>query len=115
MNEVTQCAGPVSTNAGLISCAGVTGSGCITYYMYTTPSAVCLCDNIGLVSLILLGLELHVSYLYHRTMCTRHPNLVSLCHLVKQSTVINKLSLRLCEGGSSVNIIMTLSVTLTSF
>ena len=31
--------------------------------MYTTPSAVCLCDNIGLVSLILLGWELHVSYI----------------------------------------------------
>ena len=30
---------------------------------------------IGLVSLILLGWELHV--LYHCTMCTRHPNLVS--------------------------------------
>ena len=44
-------------------------------YMYTTPSAVCLCDNIGLVSLILLGWELHV--LYHCTMCTRHPDLVS--------------------------------------
>ena len=36
MNEVTQCAGPVSTNAGLISCAGVTGSGCITYHAYAT-------------------------------------------------------------------------------
>ena len=33
------------------------------------------CDNIGLVSLILLGWELHV--LYHSTMCTRHPDLVS--------------------------------------
>ena len=32
-------------------------------YMYTTPSAVCLCDNIGLVSLILLGWELRVSYI----------------------------------------------------
>ena len=32
-------------------------------YMYTTPSAVCLCDNIGLVSLIILGWELHVSYI----------------------------------------------------
>ena len=31
--------------------------------MYTTPSTVCLCDNIGLVSLILLGWELHVSYI----------------------------------------------------
>ena len=43
--------------------------------MYTTPSAVCLCDNIGLVSLILLGWELRV--LCHSTMCTRHPDLVS--------------------------------------
>ena len=33
----------------------------------------CRCDNIGLVS---LGCELRV--LYHCTMCTRHPNLVSL-------------------------------------
>ena len=33
------------------------------------------CDNIGLVSLILLGWELRV--LYHCTMCTRHPDLVS--------------------------------------
>ena len=44
-------------------------------YMYTTPSAVCLCNNIGLVPLILLGWELRV--LYHSTMCTRHPDLVS--------------------------------------
>ena len=36
---------------------------------------VCLCDNIGLVSLVLLGWELRV--LYHCTMCTRHPDLVS--------------------------------------
>ena len=36
----------------------------------------CHCDNIGLVSLILLGWELRV--LYHCTMCTRHPDLVSL-------------------------------------
>ena len=36
---------------------------CTFNYMYTTPSAVCLCDNIGLVSLILLGWELHVSYI----------------------------------------------------
>ena len=36
----------------------------------------CRCDNIGLVLLILLGWELHV--LYHCTMCTRHPDLVSL-------------------------------------
>ena len=34
------------------------------------------CDNIGLVSLILLGWELRV--LYQCTMCTRHPDLVSL-------------------------------------
>ena len=34
------------------------------------------CDNIGLVSLILLGLEF-TCVLYHSTMCTRHPNLVS--------------------------------------
>ena len=33
------------------------------YYMYTTPSPVCPCDNIGLVSLILLGWELRVSYI----------------------------------------------------
>ena len=43
--------------------------------MYTTPSAVCLCNNTGLVSLILLGWELRV--LYHSTMCTRHSDLVS--------------------------------------
>ena len=52
MNEVTQCAGPVSTNAGLISCAGVTGSGCITYHAYATllyvhvhvdVDAICMC------------------------------------------------------------------------
>ena len=36
----------------------------------------CCCDNIGLVSLILLGCELRV--LYHCTICTRHPDLVSL-------------------------------------
>ena len=36
----------------------------------------CRCDNIGLVSLILLGWELRV--LYHCTMCTGHPDLVSL-------------------------------------
>ena len=36
----------------------------------------CHCDNIGLVSLILLGWELHV--LYYCTMCTRHPDPVSL-------------------------------------
>ena len=35
----------------------------------------CHCDNIGLVSLILLGWEL---LLYHCTMCARHPDLVSL-------------------------------------
>ena len=35
---------------------------------------LCSCDNIGLVSLILLGCELRV--LYHCTMCTRHPDLV---------------------------------------
>ena len=35
-----------------------------------------LCNDIGLVSLILLGWELRV--LYHCTMCTRHPDLVSL-------------------------------------
>ena len=34
------------------------------------------CDNIGLVSLILLGWELRV--LYHCTMCTRHSDLVTL-------------------------------------
>ena len=34
------------------------------------------CDNTGLVLLILLGWELRV--LYHCTMCTRHPDLVSL-------------------------------------
>ena len=33
MNEVTPCAGPVSTNA---NCAGVTGSGRITYHVYVT-------------------------------------------------------------------------------
>ena len=33
----------------------------------------CRCNNIGLVSLILLGCELH-----HCTMCTRHLDLVSL-------------------------------------
>ena len=38
----------------------------------------CRCNNIGLVSLILLGWELHV--LYHSTMCTRRPDLVSLDH-----------------------------------
>ena len=32
----------------------------------------------------------------------------------KQSTRIDKLSLRLGEGGSSINIIMMLSMTLTS-
>ena len=32
---------------------------------------------------------------------------------IKRSTVIDKLSLRLGEGGSFVNIIITLSVTLT--
>ena len=32
---------------------------------------------------------------------------------IKRSTVIDKLSLRLGEGGSCVNIIITLSVTLT--
>ena len=32
---------------------------------------------------------------------------------IKRSTVINKLSLRLGEGGSCVNIILMLSVTLT--
>ena len=36
----------------------------------------CCCDNIGLVSLIILGWELHV--LYHCTMCIRYPDLVSL-------------------------------------
>ena len=36
----------------------------------------CRCNNIGLVSLIFLGWELRV--LYHCTMCTRHPDLVSL-------------------------------------
>ena len=36
----------------------------------------CHCDNIGLVSLILLGCELRV--FYHCTMCTRHPDFVSL-------------------------------------
>ena len=36
----------------------------------------CHCDNVGLLSLILLGWELRV--LYHCTMCTRHPDLVSL-------------------------------------
>ena len=29
-------------------------------YMYITPSAMCLCDNMGLVLLILLGWELRV-------------------------------------------------------
>ena len=49
-------------------------------YMYTTPSAVCLCDNIGLVSLILLGWELHV--LYHCTVykASRSCLLCFLCH-----------------------------------
>ena len=37
---------------------------------------MCRCDNIGLVSLILLGCEIRV--LYHCTMRTRHPDLVSL-------------------------------------
>ena len=36
------------------------------------------CDNVGLVSLILLSWELHVSYLYLCTMCTRHPILSPL-------------------------------------
>ena len=36
----------------------------------------CHCDNIGLVSLILSGWELRV--LYHCTMCTSHPDPVSL-------------------------------------
>ena len=34
------------------------------------------CDNAGLVSLIPLGWELRD--LYHCTMCTRHPDLVSV-------------------------------------
>ena len=37
---------------------------------------LCGCDNIWLVSLILMGWELRI--LYHCTMCTRHPDLVSL-------------------------------------
>ena len=37
----------------------------------------CHCDNIGLVLLIPLDWELRV-LLYHCTMCTRHPDLVSL-------------------------------------
>ena len=36
----------------------------------------CHCDNRGVVLLIFLGWELRV--LYHCTMCTRHPDLVSL-------------------------------------
>ena len=36
----------------------------------------CRCDNIGLVLLILVGWELCV--FYNCTMCTRHPDLVSL-------------------------------------
>ena len=41
---------------------------------------VILCDNVGLVSLILLGCELRV--LYHCTACTRHPDPVSLDYYV---------------------------------
>ena len=55
-----------------------------TTYMYTTPSAVCLSDNIGLVSLILLGWELHVSYvrisLYYVYKASRSCLLCFLCH-----------------------------------
>ena len=47
-------------------------------YMYTTPSAVCLCDNIGLVSLILLGWELHVLYYVYKA--SRSCLLCFLCH-----------------------------------
>ena len=44
--------------------------------LYHLPGLISHCDNIGLLSLILLGWELRV--LYHCTICTRHPNLVSL-------------------------------------
>ena len=46
-----------------------------------------------------------------------HCQELALLHVllaIKRSTVIDKFSLRLGEGGSCVNIIMTLSVTLTS-
>ena len=45
------------------------------------PSAVCLCDNIGLVSLILLGWELRVSYI--TVLCVQGIPILSpllLCH-----------------------------------
>ena len=42
----------------------------------TSIDKLCHCDNIGLVSSILLGCEKRV--LYHCTMCTRQPDLVSL-------------------------------------
>ena len=49
----------------LLSCIiSTVGTRCMYFnYMYTTPSAVCLCDSIGLVSLIRLGWELRVSYI----------------------------------------------------
>ena len=56
----------------------------------------CHCDNIGLVSLILLGWELRV--LYHCTMCTRHPDLVSLDFYdipVIQEVIIKRLTNKL--------------------
>ena len=45
------------------------------------------CDNIGLVSLILLGWKLRV--LYHCTMCIRHLDLVSLPSLYSHSNLKN--------------------------
>ena len=47
-----------------------------TTCIHTTPSAVCLCDNIGLVSLILLGWELHVSYI--TVLCVQDIPILSL-------------------------------------
>ena len=42
------------------TCTRCISTTCIYMYMYITP---CLCDNTELVSLILLGWELHVSYI----------------------------------------------------
>ena len=48
-------------------------------FLYTTPSAVRLCNNIGLVSLILLGWELHVSCI--TVLCYKASQSCLLCFL----------------------------------
>ena len=73
---------------------------CISTCTYITLSAVCVCNNIGLMSLILLGWEIRVSCITVLYMCTSHPHLnCLLCHPYIPLTYLRMHWLRLLFCG----------------